>query len=36
MQAFHETTGCPVLVNTSFNVPASPLCVCSLIYGDKR
>ena len=28
MQAFYETTGCPVLVNTSFNVRGEPI-VCT-------
>ena len=28
MQAFHEMTGCPVLVNTSFNVRGEPI-VCT-------
>jgi carbamoyltransferase len=28
MQAFHEATGCPVLVNTSFNVRGEPI-VCT-------
>jgi carbamoyltransferase len=28
LQAFHERTGCPVLVNTSFNVRGEPI-VCT-------
>jgi carbamoyltransferase len=34
LERFHEITGCPVLVNTSFNVRGAPIvCTCEDAYA---